>query len=496
MSKLGHRGKVLAVVGILALVLVLCLTLLPAGRGLSIKASSYLSVSLSKTIQVGTREVYADPSGIDIGSSPINRASSGGAGYTRVDKANPANADGTIGMVILWFDSTDVDGADVEVATFSASGDNLSTRGTETLGIVPKGSDQAFAGLDMDVVTGDYIGLYHTAGKIERDSSGGVGYWYLTSDEIPCTSEAFLYAADYMISLFGEGFTPADIIVGSPALERPVSLGINTWTYVDRNRAANATGIIDTVGIFLAIAEATNLDVATFIHEGSNVLSTRDVESLGPIDAGSEQTFSGLDLSVQTGDYIGGKGEVNATIERSPYGLLWGLFGDYIPCDSETFSATEHTISLYGTGEVAACVEDISNTPATWAAGTVATGTDYWSSGSEPEWPLDDGECHFTVTNNSGGAVDITVKATNFTGGNGWTLTSGSPGEDTVRLRAGRSGDANEGAMVILTTSYQAFIDDLPDSADKKWELEMETPSSYTDGVEKSSTITISATCS
>lgn len=149
--------------------------------------------------------------------------------------------------------------------------------------------------------------------------------------------------------------------------------------------------------------------------------------------------------------------------------------------------------------EGAGCTEDISNTPSTWSVngGTpVATSTDYWSSGSEPNWPLDDGECHFTVTNNSGGAVDITVKATNFTGGNGWTLTSDSPGADTVRLRAGQSGDANEGAMVILTTSFQAFIDDLPDSADIKWELEMETPSSYTDGVEKASTITISATCS
>jgi hypothetical protein len=139
---------------------------------------------------------------------------------------------------------------------------------------------------------------------------------------------------------------------------------------------------------------------------------------------------------------------------------------------------------------------DITNTPSSKAFGTVETSTDYWSDGAAPTFPLDDTECYFTVTNNSGAAADIDIKATNFTGGSGWTLTSGSPGADTVRLRAGKSGDANEAAMVILTTIDQAFISSLADTASKKWELKMETPTSFSDGDTKTSTVTLTASLS
>lgn len=135
-------------------------------------------------------------------------------------------------------------------------------------------------------------------------------------------------------------------------------------------------------------------------------------------------------------------------------------------------------------------VPDISNLPTSKDFGTVSESTPYWSNGSAPVWPLDDTECFFTVTNN-GDTSSITIEATDFTGGVGWTLAS-SPGENIVTLKVGKSGDANEDAMVTVTTSPQAFISGLVTSM--KWELKMETPTSNTDGVGKTSVMTLTAT--
>jgi len=92
-----------------------------------------------------------------------------------------------------------------------------------------------------------------------------------------------------------------------------------------------------------------------------------------------------------------------------------------------------------------AAAPDISNLPTSKDFGTVSTSTDYWSTVTNPPtWPLDDGECFFTVTNNSSGAVNIAIRATDFSGGTpGWTL-AGTPAGDTVTLKAGKSGDTAE----------------------------------------------------
>jgi len=144
------------------------------------------------------------------------------------------------------------------------------------------------------------------------------------------------------------------------------------------------------------------------------------------------------------------------------------------------------------TYKMASAAADISNAPTGKAFGAVAVSTDYWSNGSAPTWPLDDSESYFTVTNN-GSTASITIKATNFTGGVGWTLAS-SPGENVVTLKAAPSGTDLAVNMTTLTTSEQAFITGLAASGTKKWEIKMETPTSFTDGVLKESTITLTAT--
>jgi hypothetical protein len=149
---------------------------------------------------------------------------------------------------------------------------------------------------------------------------------------------------------------------------------------------------------------------------------------------------------------------------------------------------------LIAFGNEETITEDIVNTPPSKDFGSVAENSSYWSNDSAPDWAdgLDDGECYFMVTNNSTCPVDIEIRATDFTGGVGWDLAT-SPGENIVTLKAGRSGDAAEGNMVTLTNADQDFISSLGASASKKWEIKLET-GTFTDGVQKTSTITLTAT--
>lgn len=148
-------------------------------------------------------------------------------------------------------------------------------------------------------------------------------------------------------------------------------------------------------------------------------------------------------------------------------------------------------ISFTATGTEVGSVLAISNTPSTKDFNFVDPSTSYWSKGSTPSFPLDDAECYFTITND-GDTASMTISATNFSGGVGWVLSS-TAGADIVVLKAGISGDANEGAMVTLNDSEQAFISGLAESATKKWELKLET-GTFSDGELKTGTITITAT--
>jgi len=126
----------------------------------------------------------------------------------------------------------------------------------------------------------------------------------------------------------------------------------------------------------------------------------------------------------------------------------------------------------------------------------VAPNTSYWSKGNliPPDWAdgLNDGECYFTVTN-IGDPCSITIRATNFiSDGDDWALVSTDPmgNNNEARLTAFKSGDESEDG-VILTTLEQDFILGLVTSI--MWEIKLET-GTFTDGVVKESTITLTAT--
>ena len=154
---------------------------------------------------------------IDIGSPAINRADSAVFNYTYVNRANPANVSGKITSIEIW---AKVNMGGVEVATFSANNNVLTTRDTQAIGNVTAGSKQTFE-VDLDVQEGDLIGIYFASGEIERDTIGFGGLRFRNSDEIPCTDEIFNTLSGDTVSLYATGITiittqnPTDILTTS-----------------------------------------------------------------------------------------------------------------------------------------------------------------------------------------------------------------------------------------------------------------------------------------
>jgi len=155
-------------------------------------------------------------------------------------------------------------------------------------------------------------------------------------------------------------------------------------------------------------------------------------------------------------------------------------------CCSDYYNYGDNTKwSLYCTYTAGGgCTPDISNTPNSKDFGVVETSQTYTTG-------LD----YFTVTNNSGGAVSITIKAIDFTGGNGWTLSdTATPGATTAGLKAGLEG-GDYTIVVKKSSPYNTLKSGLADSATQKWGLKLYAPTSFNDGVQKSTTVTLTATC-
>lgn len=148
-----------------------------AGSDSEIKTSCITAVAVSPS------------STIDMGPGATNRSTSvASAGYTDLEENNPANADGTITSIELWF-NTNATG--VRVGTFFKTGTNsYQCRDSATLGSVTAGSKYAFTTdssgnpLSIDVEVGDLIGWYISAGTIEADRSGGNGWYYYHGESI------------------------------------------------------------------------------------------------------------------------------------------------------------------------------------------------------------------------------------------------------------------------------------------------------------------------
>ncbi|GAG65246.1 unnamed protein product [marine sediment metagenome] len=145
---------------------------------------------------------------INMGSTASDRPGTVTAANTWILKDNPAGATGKIARVDIWA-NTNLTSCDVGIF-YIISGTNFTTRDSKALGAITGGLKQTFV-VDLDVVTGDYLGIYWTisANAIEYSETGASGMWYKSGDYIPCTNEEF---SDYIhsaatISVYGRGAT-------------------------------------------------------------------------------------------------------------------------------------------------------------------------------------------------------------------------------------------------------------------------------------------------
>ena len=136
------------------------------------------------------------------------------------------------------------------------------------------------------------------------------------------------------------------------------------------------------------------------------------------------------------------------------------------------------------------------------------------------------GLTYFTLTNDGDVGVNITIQGTDMTGGVGWTLSdTATPGTDIVGLKSGTKapystigfsggdqetsvgfaggdeqdlvgfvGQGDYSVVIKKTATFNTIIYKMPPGSSIKWGFAMYVPTEFTDGVEKTGTITLTAT--
>lgn len=150
----------------------------------------------------------------------------------------------------------------------------------------------------------------------------------------------------------------ATIDVGSAAIDRGASTSAS-YTFCGKNNAANGTGTIDHCDCYISDGAPGTVDFASFVDEGSNVLSTNGSSGAIAIADGLNEFDAPGDFSafnINSGEYIGGYGySCSFDYDGSGGGGQWWTSGDRVPCSSYSFSfAADDILSIYGTGTTVA----------------------------------------------------------------------------------------------------------------------------------------------
>lgn len=143
-----------------------------------------------------------------IGAAAINRNSYYGSGFTRHDGGYNADGDGIIDTVEVWAYLSSMQNTRVGTL-YHTGGVYWKCRDSEDIGLVYRGSKQTFSNLSIDVITGDHLATYYTAGNIEMSSSGYGGTYYRDEDLLdPGDEGPYSSFGGRAISLHGIGETP------------------------------------------------------------------------------------------------------------------------------------------------------------------------------------------------------------------------------------------------------------------------------------------------
>ncbi len=141
------------------------------------------------------------PQSVDIGPGALTGSVSL-AGYTILSDNNPANADGSLDTLEVWY-KTNATGA--KLGTFYGSGTSYTRRDYELIGDVTSGSKQTFTGLACDVVSGDFIGVYSSTGAVIYRAITGSYAYYKSGDQFNAGTQTYGRDTNYSPSLYGTG---------------------------------------------------------------------------------------------------------------------------------------------------------------------------------------------------------------------------------------------------------------------------------------------------
>jgi hypothetical protein len=187
--------------------------------------------------------------------------------------------------------------------------------------------------------------------------------------------------------------SPQSITCGPDVIDRAGSDNMGNYTGIWTTNPANADGTIDTVQVWATVT-LQHFQAGTF-YGSSGSFTCRDATGdLGNVTAGSKQTFTGLSISVQTGDYIGSYCTYGS-FEYDSGGTEYYTAGNY--CNegqSHSYAGTGRTDSIQGTGTESGGTDKSSSDSGTGAdesAGAAALAGSESGSGAESLGPRDFG---------------------------------------------------------------------------------------------------------
>jgi hypothetical protein len=142
------------------------------------------------------------------------------------------------------------------------------------------------------------------------------------------------------------------IDIGPAAIDRG-NVGTYGYTYILIDNPANAAGKITSIELW-AYENLTGCKVGIFYQTNGGTFKCRSAATIGNVTAGSKQTFSGLSLSVEIGDYIGWYSESGyLEADYSGFAGIYYVGNDHCIVDDEASYGfwDASAMSCHGTGE-------------------------------------------------------------------------------------------------------------------------------------------------
>jgi hypothetical protein len=153
---------------------------------------------------------------IDVGYDPGTSGSEYGfAGYTCLLLHNPANATGTITTFKIYCTESCTS---AKVGSFYGSELSYTNRDYYTVGAISGTAIRTFTGIDFDITTGDFLGIYSADGATTY-VYGGVSddAPYCLGDQMGTGANTYTSFGPYVIMIYGTGTETA---VGQPLIKR------------------------------------------------------------------------------------------------------------------------------------------------------------------------------------------------------------------------------------------------------------------------------------